>query len=558
MARTAQEIIQSVGTRKSTTNDRLRRDLGGALSAKRKNAADARTLCRAVMRHPDQDVIDQLEFARKIAAEQFSDMDNAQLKWLLNGSAHASRGGFEVGEDGQVTDKGVSKFREFLNIPSYTLTHKPQSLITRMETLCAAIGYRSTDSNVPGKILPSRYATEAEKADEDYDITKYMDGHENIAQTYNKVRALTCNKLVPAIGDFYTDRATDNILTDSVTGALISESPEGDMLEGLPADISDASDVEESEAQPHARAARRLFRKKKGPDELSWIGSADAANIPIRHHISGSVSVSLAALDAICSSGQGPLKHWLDDDNNLRKISGAFVIATYDRGDFHTIAETGAGAEYYREARAKQNASREQSPSSPLPEIRHLTPIEALTAGLDMMTLAITDAQATTAMPASGEMTLREAFREQSQALLDHSIAQSSSIDPCAFSTASLTSSSIDETFTHEDALETVSGGNGNIFREISPKTHIDHGFARSPLDNSLSTGVEERKGEDKQKSTVNRQQEGSPLSVAFFDQIIPGSGSGARNTLQKDFRQELSQFKETKQDQDGSPKPPC
>jgi hypothetical protein len=62
-------------------------------------------------------------------------------------------------------------------------------------------------------------------------------------------------------------------------------------------------------------------------------------------------------------------------DNHVRILAGALLHPTYQRGDYHTIAETAAGIEYYLESRAGQN-------------LTLLTPQESFKSGLQHMILA--------------------------------------------------------------------------------------------------------------------------------------------------------------------------
>lgn len=413
MSRTASEIINAIGSRKTSTISRI--GIQSTRSKKQKNAANARILCRVAMRYPTQEIIDQLEHARLSIAARLLEMTDDQLKWLLGGSAHSSRGGFEIGSDGCPTDNAILELRQFLGTPQYVPPHQPQSLITRMETLCTAIGYRSIPfPTLTGLVPPTRYATEEEKRTPEYNCENYLDGHPELEDVHNYVRFIMQTRQVPPIGEYYTERSEDNVRTNAINGEITGSIPDKGIVEAHPAEISSASDIEDSSKLPHHQSARRVFRRKKKTNQLSWPAAADAMNIPIRHHVSASVPLALSALDAVCADRPGSYQYWLSDDLNLLKIAGAFAIATYDRGDFHSIAETAFGVQYYVDARATilSDAS-ERLPATPF-----LEPKEALASGLDMLVLATTDTPLF-----EGEMTIRSAVKELAQNLLTHSKA---------------------------------------------------------------------------------------------------------------------------------------
>ena len=79
----------------------------------------------------------------------------------------------------------------------------------------------------------------------------------------------------------------------------------------------------------------------------------------------------MAAIDGLLASEKKE-DNWFSIDKNVKTLSAVLVIATFERADFHTIAESSAGINHYLNERAK----RDHKP---------MHPSEAFQEGLNML-----------------------------------------------------------------------------------------------------------------------------------------------------------------------------
>lgn len=333
MSRSKADILKAIGAPKTSTQGRR----GGSVSKKppllEDNNRATKEISRAVMRHPDDEVRKQLEFAHKRMAELFISMSDEALSWLLGGSSEMARGGFQDSK----TQTAAQKFREFLKTDPSTIP--PQRLITGIESIATAMGYRAIHAAwVSPPFTP-------ETPDQ-----QIMD---------NKIKEVMGDKLTKPIGAIYTARAKDDL--------VVSPSPGSREIIGEQEDVSSASENEEEDQIPRKSIDTRKFRSEVRPGHYSWIGAAVDGGVEVRGHTSGTCALTLSAIDGLCSSGKKePRSTWLDDKTNFEALAGALTVAPFQRGDYHTIAETAAGVNHYLVERAiKKGEDIDNTPMKP-------------------------------------------------------------------------------------------------------------------------------------------------------------------------------------------------
>lgn len=300
------------------------------------------TLSRIVMRNPSHEIRKQLYRLHQIIKNVFISMPDDEINWLLGG-VDVARGGF----------KDAKSFKVFFQKDPEKIT--TSRLITAFDTLTTAIGYRAIDrdsGHPPIKPDPSQPG-----------YTMYTKIH---ALLDGKFQPYPEEKTYSARGFDWYESPGDS---DTVQGSYIET--EADV-------VSDASDVEdEEERQPGAPVAGIRFHQILAPgmEKESWPAAASRGGIPIRAHLSGTVPLALTVLEQLYAiSGET----WFQYDDNVRKLSGAIFLPAYERGDFHTIAETAGSVAYFLQSRAKVN-------SLPIP------PKQCLQIGLEYMQSATED-----------------------------------------------------------------------------------------------------------------------------------------------------------------------
>ncbi len=273
------------------------------------------------MRNPNFEVMKQLQILHQIIKNEFVNMPDESIVWLLGG-APKSRGGF----------KDAKSFKDFFN--KEPLTIPPSRLITALNTIITAIGYRAVDA---------KWVTPPIQPNANHHHYAYI-MHSQIKTKFPRYA------LPPTIGRHaYTARNLDEV-SDECTFVE-------DYEEILPDDNSEASDVEYmEEKKPQKISSQKFFRKKLHHQlEFSWPVGAQLGNIPIRCHVSGTTPLILAIINQLFESNG---HQWIKEEDNVRKLTGALLHPNYERGDYHTLAETSAGVEYYLEARKHFNKAK--------------------------------------------------------------------------------------------------------------------------------------------------------------------------------------------------------
>lgn len=368
MTKEARKIFYGVGGEKVSTASRRKEEISVKTSLMEINRLEAKAMSRVVMRHPHADVLGQLQFTHQRMAEEFLCLSDEALTWLLGGSSETSRGGFQDGP----AQKASEKLREFLSANSKTIPH--QRLISGIETIATAMGYRAVHAS--WTTPPFCPQTPEQKL------------------MASKIQHIIKDKLTPPIGDVYKDRWADDLKANPITN--------GETIIGQQEDVSSASESEQEDRLPKKLLDSRVFRKyagKKG--QYSWIGSAEEGGIAIRAHTSGTCPLTLAAIDGLCSSGSGFRRVWLNHEDHFKAFAGAVAVATFQRGDYHSIAETAAGIKHYLIERAIKNGQKIKNTP--------MKPYDAFKEGLAMLVAA----SSTEKVDTQDSLSIKEAMQVQ-------------------------------------------------------------------------------------------------------------------------------------------------
>ena len=281
-------------------------------------------ICRVVMRCPNRDIRKYLELLHRKINEFFINISDESIEWMLSANSETARGGFNNGG----TVQPAQKFRVFFSTDPQTISS--QALITRISTVCAAIGMSSIKSQPDG----------------------------SLSFVFDRITTLMKDTIVSRISEVYPKN-------DDVTETMAQD------IDIEPNNISDASDVDQEEKQPQQKTPARHYSRN------SWVGRAYMQAIPVRAHVSGTAPLVLAAIDALFLSGSNP-DRWFRQDENAIKFAATLIVAHFHRGDFHSIAESACGVNHFI-------AKRSGIASMPL------DPNIAYTMGLDMLKLAISE-----------------------------------------------------------------------------------------------------------------------------------------------------------------------
>lgn len=325
------DILHKDGAVKQST---LKRREKHNLPPQSNPAKDMQAICRAVMRYPSEEVIAQLYLIHHKMHEAFLNMDDEGLKWLLGGSSKYSRGGFSAKtsrsffkEEKSEPICDVNKFKKFLKTDLSRIS--PQRLITGIETIATAMGYRCIGALMTEP--PAEPITEPQK---------------KMLATINTIMA---SSLVPPIHMTYTNR--DHLECTGVSRLDLEGIEDlggfdiANTVDGDDADISSASDVEEDLPPPRKS---KMFLKNLPGGGLSWMAAAKESKIPVVAHVSGTVPLVLSAIVGLCRSDELFSKSLRDKKStSLKPLAAVLGIAAFQRGSFHTIAETSAGINHF-------------------------------------------------------------------------------------------------------------------------------------------------------------------------------------------------------------------
>lgn len=315
----ASEVIEQVGGIKASTKNRRELNQTQLPSEKVATIKDqVRSICRAVMRQPNKEVLEQLVFLHGKIKELFYNMSDDAINFLLIFASAEARGGFgsKVNEENdKIIETRVQKFKKFLEQDPKTI--KPQILLTRIESILASMAYvyTSNTSDTPDQI--------------EMDI---------------KISELMMNKIISRVDYSYPSRKAD-IISDS------SDNEDEIFSVGLE-DISSASEHDEEDKYPVLPPGPRFFDKKDAPT-ISWPIAAQESGVPFRAHISSSTTLLMSAIESLYDSGDHP-NQWFKKVENAKMLAGALLLPTLERADFHTASETAAGVIFYLNEKAKK------------------------------------------------------------------------------------------------------------------------------------------------------------------------------------------------------------
>lgn len=350
----ALEVLEQIGGIKKTTEERRSHKKTLLPSEKLAYVRDqVRTILRAVMRQPNKEVFSQLVFLHGKIKENFESMTDEAIRFLLKHSASEARGGFTPKvkkERKEIIKDAVQKFRDFLAQEPHTI--KPQLLLTKIETILAAMGY----------LYSANLADTTEEQ-----------------KMFDKVEELMKDKVAERIKITYPSRTTDLVL---------GKEPSVSDIVAEPQDVSSASEAEEEERYPPKPPSAKFFNKGSETN-ISWPEAAVENGIPIRAHVSASATLLMPAIDGLYDSGTNR-SEWFKNDNNAKMLSGALLLPTLERGDYHTIAETTVGVNFYLNERARKKKDEHTIVNEPM------TPDQAFKDGLSMLVNAASNERTTT------------------------------------------------------------------------------------------------------------------------------------------------------------------
>jgi hypothetical protein len=83
--------------------------------------------------------------------------------------------------------------------------------------------------------------------------------------------------------------------------------------------------------------------------KLSWVGAAHGANVPIRADTSGTATLTAIGLRALAS------ETLQSDSKSTKHFNSLCILAPFEFGDYHTIAESQAGLDHERAERSKKD-----------------------------------------------------------------------------------------------------------------------------------------------------------------------------------------------------------
>ncbi|WP_318473052.1 magnesium transporter MgtE N-terminal domain-containing protein, partial [Photobacterium leiognathi] len=249
---------------------------------------------RVVSRQPNSEVKSTLNKIHSVLADKFLDMSDESLMWLVKGSSATSRGGFN----------DSNSLRTFLEQQPSTISSS--RMLTGIESIATAMAYRSIEAHwVDGSSLPTNTDS------------KLM--HETIMNVVAPYKVRNINEV-------YCEKECERRNRPFQFHVITTSDRR----------MSDASDCDESVKLP--KESNPLYiatRKARGG--FSWVGSAEASNINVRSHVSGTAPLTLAAISGLLG----------DYKFDKQALFGAIILPQYLRGDYHSFAEGGAGIHHF-------------------------------------------------------------------------------------------------------------------------------------------------------------------------------------------------------------------
>lgn len=265
-------------------------------------------LLRCVTRHPSDEHLARLEEVHKKLADILLPASDSSINWVISGSAWGARGGFRNAQD----------VRDFLTNPQSS-----SRLATGLETLLCGIGYCSIGRGEP-EAIPVELKDFFEKFVEPNKAAFIGDRAGRIPQREGDFWDAWHNKGAP-----YTELSMEIKAPDAV---------------------SQASDMPYTYKHNNT-LPNQQFRTQIDSSTQTWIGTAKDSSVPVRAHVSGTVPLEMAALNAVLQKdGNSPA--WSQNVDELKQFAIGLFGPTYERGDYHTLAETVYGIDHYLDSKS--------------------------------------------------------------------------------------------------------------------------------------------------------------------------------------------------------------
>lgn len=299
-----QQVVFSLGQEKVVDTAR-RRKSGVHFTTKQ---AQTRAICRAVMRHPDDEVKTLMLSMKDKLKNLLVYQSDEGIEWLLGAERQRGWGVF----------KDAKSLREFLNSDNVSNAR----LITGLHVITVCMAYRAMGNN--HVLPPHNPVTTAQK------------------QMFAVCKALYQPNTVPAIAKLYTGKYTEQIEgdTNNINPRFYVEMTRDDV--SVVSDIHNDDPVLPKEAMPEKKY--KLYDAMGKP---TWAAVAQQHNVELRCHASGTTT---KALSVICGLLPPELRK---DPRVIKKISGALILPNMLRGDYHSIAESAAGVDFYLNPRTE-------------------------------------------------------------------------------------------------------------------------------------------------------------------------------------------------------------
>lgn len=353
------KMLETCGRVKASTD--ARRMVSGSAAATVQTNYDKvnsimNNICRAVMRDPDSKLLSQFKLLHACLATVLSDMDDKIIEFIFSSFPDGFR--FDTHETVAETIKG------FLRKEVDTMS--PQHLFVHLKKILMGIGYSFEHQLTTDK--PDLF---------DGVTVEMVRQHQQLKDYFSSYFSESDPSLKNRVWHVYPARR------DDIAKTIISGEATTNYRYMNDDDVSSESDVD----KPSERRERYLpfiYLRMNKAERLTWVGAAEKGAIPIRYHVSGSVGLTLALIDALFAHSHTG-KHYFNDELNIEFIASIFV-ALYQRAGCHSPAETAAGIKFYvTERHNRHGGDRQQMPMSPK---------SALDYSLDLLATAASDDKA--------------------------------------------------------------------------------------------------------------------------------------------------------------------
>lgn len=265
-------------------------------------------MARTLQRNPNARVRKNLNQLHFNLSAKFGGMSDESIEWLLGGSRKTCRGGFV----------NASEFREFLITNPECI--QPAQLISKLESVISAIGYRSIcDRRQEEPITP-------ETADQ--------------KEMHRVISEITDGQLVRSINSVYAQRVSDRISGEISPDEINVISCEQDE------ELSDGED-DAYRGQPKVRIPTAQFKIISDNNHLSWIYQAWDKGVYTRNHVSGTTPLVLAAITGLLRQHGESHSTILDNEAEARELFTALLMPKFLRSGYHSLAETQAGIDHF-------------------------------------------------------------------------------------------------------------------------------------------------------------------------------------------------------------------